>query len=121
MSKFIENPRISTVAAIGAAALFSVLSFGGNAEAASVLSCKGSSASKVKSCCDQIVKENGRPMWMIESGTSCREAAVCKGGGSPLALVAVVAQRCYIKRVYEIMDKNHDRPEKGRSISTRPT
>ena len=116
MSKFIENPKFSAVAAMGAAAVFSVLSFGGNAEAASVLGCKGATASKVKSCCERIVKEDGRPAWMIKSDTSCSEAVACKGGASPLALVAVVAQRCYIKRAIEIMDKNHEGPGKGRQV-----
>lgn len=115
MSKFIENPKFSAVAAMGAAAIFSVLLFGGNAEAASVSSCKGATASKVKSCCERIVKENGRPHWMIKSGTTCSEAVACKGGASPLALVAVVAQRCYIKYAFKIKDENHERPQQSRS------
>lgn len=96
--------KFSAAAAFGAAALFSMLSFGGNAEAASVLSCKGASAGAVASCCEQMVEKKGRPNWMIMSGTSCKEAAVCRGGhSSPLAVAAVApSKRCYI-RVVEIV------------------
>ena len=58
MSKF-NHTHTFTAAAFGAAALFSMLSFGGTAEAANVLSCKGASATKVASCCEQIVEEKG--------------------------------------------------------------
>ena len=72
-----------TAAAFGAAALFSMLSFGGNAEAASVLSCKGASATKVASCCEKVVEENGRrPLWMIQARMNCHDIKAlvkCKG------------------------------------------
>ena len=57
MSKFNNTHTFTAAAAFGAAALFSMLSFGGNAEAASVLSCKGASATKVASCCEKLVEE----------------------------------------------------------------
>ena len=59
MSKFNNTHIVIAAAAFGAAALFSMLSFGSNAEAASVLSCKGASATKVVSCCEKMVEENG--------------------------------------------------------------
>ena len=94
MSKF-NNARTFTAAAFGAAALFSMLSFGSNAEAASVLSCKGASATKVASCCEKIVEERGRPLWMIQSSTNCHEATVCRGSGM-VGVASLAVNRCYI-------------------------
>ena len=80
MSNFTSTHKFSAAAAFGAAALFSMLSFGSNAEAASVLSCKGSSALKTVACCEQIVAEIGhRPLWMIQANMSCEKAVKCRG------------------------------------------
>jgi hypothetical protein len=121
MTTLSNTHTFSAAAAFGAAALFSMLSFGGNAEAASVLSCKGVSAGAVASCCEQMVSKKGRPNWMIMSGTSCKEAAVCRGGhGSPLAVAAVApVKRCYIRVVEKEKkggDEKHD--DGGRSPNT---
>ena len=98
------NTHKFTAAAFGAAALFSMLSFGSNAEAASVLSCKGASATKVASCCEKIVEENGRrPLWMIQSRTNCHDRSIVKCKG----------RQCYIDILYfEGGGKNN---EEGRS------
>ena len=77
MSKIRYNRKFIAAAAFGTAALFSMLSFGNSAEAASVFSCKGPTAKKVVACCEQITKENGLPRWMVQSGISCRSAVVC--------------------------------------------
>ena len=69
--------KFSAAAAFGAAALFSMLSFGSNAEAASVLNCKGASATKIASCCEKVVEENGRrPLWMIQNRMNCHDTVV---------------------------------------------
>ena len=94
MSKFNNTHKVTAAAAFGAAALFSMLSFGSTAEAASVLSCQGDTASKVKSCCEQLVKENGRPFWMVQAGTTCSNLVVCQRK----------SKRCYIKRPLEVHD-----------------
>lgn len=98
MSTIINNHKFTAAAAFGAAALFSMLSFGSTAQASSVTSCHGTTANKVVGCCEQLVKKNGRPLWMIMSSTSCKEAAVCRGGHVGLAAIAAVApRRCYIR------------------------
>jgi hypothetical protein len=114
MTNFNNAHKFTAAAAFGAAALFSMLSFGSNAEAASILSCKGVSAGAVASCCEQMVEKKGRPYWMIMSGTSCKEAAVCRGGrGGPLAVAAVApVKRCYI-RVVEIVKEGGNEDEGG--------
>jgi hypothetical protein len=74
MTNFISTQKFSAAAAFGAAALFSMVSFGSNAEASSVLNCKGASASKIASCCEKVVEENGRrPLWMIQARMNCHD------------------------------------------------
>jgi hypothetical protein len=77
MGKISYNRKFTAAAAFGTAVLFSMLSFGNSAEAASVFSCKGPTAKKVVACCEQITKEKGLPHWMIQSGINCRSAVVC--------------------------------------------
>jgi hypothetical protein len=102
MSKFSNIRTYSAAATFGAAALFSMLSFGSNAEAASVLSCKGATAAKAASCCEKVVEENGhRPLWMIQNRMNCHEAVSCKG------------RECYIK-VLEVLE-NKGPQDSGRS------
>ena len=115
MNKFNNTPTF-TAAAFGAAALFSMFSFGSGAEAASVLSCKGSTASSVKSCCELLVKANGRPAWMVRSGTSCNKATVCRGGRAPLAVAALVVKPCYVQATYMI---NEGGGKKGENTPSR--
>jgi len=107
MSKFINNTKFTAAAAFGAAALFSMLAFGGAAEAKSVLNCQGGTSKKVVDCCEKLVKENGRPFWMVQSGMTCKRIAVCRGGPNLLA-IAVVPNRCYA-RVLEIRDDGSEK------------
>ena len=109
MSKFINNTKFTATAAFGAAALFSMLAFGGTAEAKSVLSCQGGTSKKVVDCCEKLVKENGRPVWMVQSGMTCKKIAVCRGGANLLAVAAVVPNRCYA-HVLEVKDYGGEKP-----------
>ena len=77
MTKIITS-RTFTAAAFGAAALFSIMSFGSGAQASSVLSCYGATANQAVACCDRMVEKNGMPMWMVQSGASCHTAVKCK-------------------------------------------
>jgi hypothetical protein len=82
MTNLTSTHKFSAAAAFGAAALFSMLSFGSNAEAASVLNCKGASAAKIASCCEKVVGENGRrPLWMIQARMNCHDTAFVKCHG----------------------------------------
>ena len=110
MTKINSTYKFSAAAAFGAAALFSMLSMGSTAQASSVLSCKGTSASGVKSCCEEMVKENGRPMWMIHSGTSCNKAVVCRKGGHIIGIAAVAPIHCYIHIVDIFNEDKHKEP-----------
>ncbi len=104
MNKTITNRTIAA-AAFGAAAVLSLLSSGGSAEAASVASCKGSSRAAVVSCCERLVKKNGRPFWMIQSGTNCQAATVCHSGkGGIPGIAAVAAKPCHIQIVQKIKE-----------------
>ena len=102
MSKF-NNTNTLTAAAFGAAALFSMLSLGGNAEAANVLSCKGESATKVASCCEKVVEENGRrPLWMMQAKMNCHDVVLCWG------------RECYVKK-HDLERLGGKKSEGGRS------
>jgi hypothetical protein len=86
MTNFNSTHKFTAAAAFGAAALFSMLSFGSNAEAAkSVASCQGTSAGAAVSCCEQIVAQKGRPLWMIQAAGNCRDIVKCE------------SRRCYYK------------------------
>lgn len=79
MTCFKSTHKFTVAAAFGAAALFSMLSFGSNAEAAQSISlCQGGTAKAVVSCCDRLTKAQ-RPLWMIQSRSSCKEVVVCGG------------------------------------------
>jgi len=106
--------KFSAAAAFGAAALFSMLSFGNNAEAAKTLSsCIGSTAGKVVSCCGVLTKA-GRPMWMIETKTNCRKATVCRKGVNLIGIAAVVPH-CYIQVIDIQDDRGRDKADGRRS------
>lgn len=119
MTSFNSTHKITAAAAFGAAAIFSMLSFGSSAEAStSVYSCQGPSAKKVVDCCEQMTKKNGRPFWMIQSGTNCHQAAVCRGKRGPtIGIAAVAVRRCYIQALFKIKDsgdeKKDDKPSRG--------
>lgn len=63
----------ATLLAAALAAGFS----GTRAEAASLLTqCRAGSAKGVVSCCQNYVREHGRPLWMRQAGDSCRDLRV---------------------------------------------
>ena len=104
MSKFNKNHMFTAAAAFGAAALFSMLSFGSSAEAStSVASCRGPTAAKVVSCCEEITEKNGRPLWMLQAGKSCGTVTVCRGRGT-IGLAAVNFRRCYVQILYKVKE-----------------
>ena len=93
MTNLTSTHKFSAAAAIGAAALFSMISFGGNAEAASVLDCKGASATKIASCCEKVVEENGRrPLWMIQARMNCHDTKYVRCHGRLCHVVAVAVE-----------------------------
>lgn len=104
MSKINRNHVFTAAAAFGAVALFSMLSFGSNAEAStSVASCRGPTAAKVVSCCEEITEKKGRPLWMLQTGKNCQSVTVCRGRGT-IGLTAVNFRRCYIQVLYKVKE-----------------
>jgi hypothetical protein len=118
MTKISNNHKFTTAAAFGAAAIFSMLSFGSGAEASqSVASCQGDTAGAVVSCCERLSAAQ-RPLWMIQSRTNCHEVAVCRGGrGRVVGIAAVAVKRCYVQIVYKVNDGGgeigNDTPSRG--------
>jgi hypothetical protein len=114
MCKINNAHKFNVAAAFGAAAIFGMLLFGSSAEAAkSAAGCQGATANQAMSCCEKFVKENGRSLWMIQTRTSCREAAVCRGGKSGIIGIAEIAvKRCHV-RVVEIIKEGGDEERGG--------
>lgn len=97
MTNLNSTHKITAAAAFGAAALFSMLSFGSTAEAAQNLSrCQGGSAKAVVACCDVLTKAQ-RPLWMIQSRSSCQQAVVCGGDKNS-------GSRCYVRITHRQKD-----------------
>jgi hypothetical protein len=103
MTNLTSTHKFSAAAAFGAAALFSMLSFGSSAEASSVLNCKGASAAKIASCCEKVVGENGRrPLWMIQARMNCHDT---------VAFVKCQGRECYVRVV--LIDRDGGDGEEG--------
>jgi hypothetical protein len=118
MSTIINTHKFTAAAAFGAAALFSMLSFGSSAEASSVLSCEGTTIKSVVSCCHEMTRDQ-RPYWMIRSGKNCDQVVACRAkkahATTAVAFVAPV-KRCYVK----LADENpNDGGEPGDGGGTR--
>ena len=105
MTNLNSTHKITAAAVFGAAALFSMLSFGGNAEAAQSLSrCQGGTAKAVVSCCDKLT-EAQRPLWMIQTRSSCQQVVVCAGKQNS-------DRRCYV-RITHRENESHDEKDGG--------
>ena len=106
MTGFSNAHTFTAAAAFGAAALFSMLSSGGTAEAASLFKCEGTTAKSVVSCCHEMTRDR-RPMWMVRSGKNCEQVTVCRAKKSSAtystASVAAPAPAplCFIKVALE--------------------
>ena len=100
MSTSITNHKFIAATAFGAAALFSMLSFGGTAEASkNLFQCAGKTTGAVISCCERL-SEAQRPMWMIQSQMSCRQLVICGNQKNS-------ERRCYVRRIV-LLDKGGD-------------
>ncbi len=78
MSNFnISRSKLIVTAALGLGVLgFSTLS--AHADVTGRLSqCRSFTKGKVVNCCEQILRREKKPMWMLESHDNCKTAAVC--------------------------------------------
>lgn len=92
MNTTITNHKFIAAAAFGAAALFSMLSFSGTAEASkNLFQCAGKTTGAVISCCERL-SEAQRPTWMIQSQMSCRQLVTCGNQKNS-------ERRCYVRRI----------------------
>jgi hypothetical protein len=91
-------------AAIGVTSIIGLLSFGTTAEASQgVSSCAGKNASSVIACCQEIVAQNGMPIWMRGTSLSCHDIVKCEG------------KYCHTQIQYsEIMDRKSKSRSRGK-------
>jgi hypothetical protein len=67
-----------TAAAALAIVGYAAFATSANASVSSELNkCRYNTKSKVINCCERVLRDEQRPLWMIESGDNCRTAAVC--------------------------------------------
>ncbi len=80
MTKINQRSMSTGAAAFGAVAILGLSFFGGSAEASvssRLMQCSGQNAKKVVNCCEQVIAKK-RPLWMINTSTSCHAAVVCR-------------------------------------------
>ena len=107
MTKINHRSMLTGAAVFGAAAILSISFFGGSAEASvssRLMKCNGQNAERVVNCCEQVIAKK-RPLWMINTSTSCHAAVVCRmvKVSSGLTLTHVAAPR--IKKICAIVQQ----------------
>jgi hypothetical protein len=96
MTNFITSRSAIVIAGLMTFGTLTISSMQAQASSATSLGqCRAFTKEKVVRCCDDIVKNVGEPLWMRESHSSCRTAAVCVGGTVGLTARRKVA--CYIR------------------------
>lgn len=104
MTSLNKPQMLTAAAAFGAAGLFTMLSFSGTAEAASLFRCEGTTAKSVVSCCHEMTRDQ-RPLWMVRSGKNCEQVVVCRAKKSKAtystAAVAAPKVQCFVKLAFE--------------------
>ena len=68
----------------------------GPANAKNTLSCDGTSRQSVVECCETIVRENGTPLWMKQTGRNCSTSTKCR---SPNTYTSAV-HRCKLELAF---------------------
>ena len=89
---------VAAIISVGAA-----VSFASPTQASALLDKCQPSANRtvVERCCTMWTKAHGVPIWMSQTGASCNQAVVCKGGAAPTtptltALVVNKKPKCQI-------------------------
>lgn len=67
--------------------------------------CQGGTAKAVISCCDMLTKAQ-RPLWMIQTRSSCNEVVVCGGPQNS-------ARGCYVRVTIKVDDGGDGGDEGG--------
>ncbi len=57
--------------------------------------CRAFTKEKVVSCCNHIIKFEKKPMWMLETESSCQSVVKCAPKKTPATYVA--KPRCYVE------------------------
>lgn len=107
MTKFFTIRTFLAASAVSAAAAASMFAQTGSASAG-VLDCKGNSPNAVLECCQQEVRQNGRPKWMREAHASCNTGGIaCKGGGGQWQPVTYAVATVSLCKYTKVPPKKH--------------
>ena len=93
-----RTSRNTFIALASAAIVTSIGMFAaaGPANAKNTLSCEGTSRQSVVECCETIVRENGTPLWMKQTGRNCTTSTRCKSANSYTSAV----HRCKLELAF---------------------
>jgi hypothetical protein len=102
------QPALRIAAAVFAVWLISFVS-AGSASAGDLLQCKGPNQHSVVACCERETASK-KPIWMIQSNLSCKQAVACGGGLKN-------KERCGITIVDKRNPTHDNQSGKGRNVS----
>ena len=113
-----QMTRTLTIAAgFASIAMFGFLASNTGASASTSLDCRASSRDKVIDCCQKFTNIR-KPLWMIQSGSDCGSAAVCKAkrGSSSLTFAGAPNGRkiCWIRPQWTHDNNNPHNPNKDK-------
>ena len=114
--------NISAVSALAVTAFVAIAASSGQASAAKTVSfCQGAGRQSVRECCETMVKRNGLPMWMRQTGRNCTSARiVCRGGGNgPTFGIAAAAPRICKYVVIRLREGGGNQPKGNNSPNGR--
>lgn len=119
MTKFFNIRTILAASAVSAAAAASMFAQTGSASAG-VLDCRGNSPNAVLECCQQEVRQNGRPKWMREAHASCNTGGIaCKGGGGQWQPVTHAVASVSLCKYIKISQKDPKKPKDHETKDTK--
>ena len=100
--------------AVAAIVAFGTLAFSSLSATASTTNdlrnCHANSKQRFVKCCDTVIREQGKPLWYVETGSSCQSIVVCKK--YPLSFVAAYPFPCNFQMPSD--DNQGSNPGNGR-------
>ena len=114
-----KTALFTTAAAVSAAVLaLPLLASSASASATSkLMSCQFDTKNKVVDCCQRVIRDEKRPMWMPAGNGGCASVAKCVGGGKKPSAVAIAyvptrKPKCgiYIPQIQDGGGSNDDTP-----------
>jgi hypothetical protein len=99
----------AAAAVFGGLALASVQAHAG--ATSDLLRCNATTKDRVVHCCEQVFRTEKKPVWFLETGSSCQSVAVCVKKQQQIGISYVATPRkCYIRIPHDDNNGNSDNP-----------